>query len=592
MIVKVRSILSGFPGNGKKRVPLLTQKSLPTATKGINKMYDDYIKVEKDLKKFKSLKKSIKNKIEILNIANKNKLNLKDLKNSQILSCFAGTIIKEDIQKKLEQVNGDLKLFKNKKYILIVCKNNREEQVRSILTESGFNEVKLEVSKDVSQEITSSISEEEKIEEKEKDLFKQLLKIKNELSTLAGIEERLEEEIRKQELPLNFAVTETSFVAEGWVPKNKQSLIEEQLKNATANSIHITFTTPEKKENPPVKLNNKKLVTPFEFLLKLYDLPKYNEIDPTSIFFITFPLFFGFMLGDIGYGLVLLGAFYLLKKKMPAAAQLASILMFAASMSIIFGFIFGEFFGFEHLSIETGRSLCNSVNICLPEHNIISHGVETTVADFPRLLNRVHSQINVLGFDILSVLVIGAFVGFLHLNFGFILGFINEFKQHGFKHALQAKLSWMIVELGIILAILANLNIITPYLLWPGVVIAIAGVILLGVGEGIQGIVELPALFSNTLSYMRLGAVGLASVGLAVVVNENLALPFIEKGGIFIVIGIIIMLLGHGINILLGVIGPFLHGIRLHYVELFSKFFQGGGVEYEPFSKKQIDTEE
>jgi len=108
---------------------------------------------------------------------------------------------------------------------------------------------------------------------------------------------------------------------------------------------------------------------------------------------------------------------------------------------------------------------------------------------------------------------------------------------------------------------------------------------MLGKGEGIQGIVELPSLFSNMLSYMRLGAVGLASVGLAVVVNEELAMPFIEKGGVFILIGILIMLLGHGINILLGVIGPFLHGVRLHYVEFFSKFFQGGGKEYTPFTK-------
>ena len=106
-------------------------------------------------------------------------------------------------------------------------------------------------------------------------------------------------------------------------------------------------------------------------------------------------------------------------------------------------------------------------------------------------------------------------------------------------------------------------------------------------GEGVQGIVELPSIFSNMLSYVRLGAVGLASVGLAVVVNEKLTLPYFEKGGWFIALGIFALVVGHVINIALGVIGPFLHSLRLHYVEFFSKFFKGGGVLYSPFGQKQ-----
>lgn len=89
---------------------------------------------------------------------------------------------------------------------------------------------------------------------------------------------------------------------------------------------------------------------------------------------------------------------------------------------------------------------------------------------------------------------------------------------------------------------------------------------------------------------MRLGAVGLASVGLAVVVNENLTMPFIEKGGFFVVIGILIFALGHTINILLGILGPFLHSLRLHYVEFFSKFFHGGGIRYAPFGAKNYEN--
>ena len=202
-------------------------------------------------------------------------------------------------------------------------------------------------------------------------------------------------------------------------------------------------------------------------------------------------------------------------------------------------------------------------------------------------MNRMGSSMNVFGYEVLSVLVIGAIVGFIHLNLGLLFGFIGEKYSHGLKHAIMAKLSWMIIELGAIVAVLALMKLFIPQMVWVGAAIAIAGVVLLAKGEGIQGVVEIPALLSNTLSYMRLGAVGLASVGLAMVVNEKLAMPFIEKGGWFILVGILLMILGHAINILLGIIGPFLHGVRLHYVEFFSKFFQGGGVEYQPFAKNE-----
>ena len=207
-------------------------------------------------------------------------------------------------------------------------------------------------------------------------------------------------------------------------------------------------------------------------------------------------------------------------------------------------------------------------------------------------MHRASTKTNLFGYDILTVLIIGAIVGFIHLNLGLFLGFLNEAASHGWKHAVMAKLSWMIMEAGIIFAVLGGMGIFLPLVKWMGIIIAVIGVVMLVKGEGVQGAVEIPGLFSNMLSYMRLGAVGLASVGLAVVVNEKLALPFFEKGGIFIFFGIIIMILGHGINLLLGVIGPFLHGVRLHYVECFSKFFHGGGVEYAPFSRKKELTKE
>jgi V/A-type H+-transporting ATPase subunit I len=105
-------------------------------------------------------------------------------------------------------------------------------------------------------------------------------------------------------------------------------------------------------------------------------------------------------------------------------------------------------------------------------------------------------------------------------------------------------------------------------------------------GEGVKGIIELPSLLSNTLSYLRLMAIGLSSVSIAIVVN-TMAGEFFHGGGMMIFAGIMIILVGHVLNIILGLFGSFLHSLRLHYVEFFSKFFQGGAEKFKPFGAKE-----
>jgi len=506
------------------------------------------------------------------------------LNRSKYLTYFFGTVEKKD-NLRTSFPAASLTIIENN--ILLVGKMEERESLAAGLQLFGFEEIHLNYQKNLSAELAHHKQQLAKIKEQLNALEKQTAKIEKDLPMLRALEEKISEEIKKEELPLSFAVTKSSFIAEGFLPQVDGEKLKRLLESNTNNKIYVEISPPGKNDKPPIKLNHKKLVTPFEFLIRLFDLPKYKEVDPTSLVFLTFPLFFGFMLGDVGYGLVLLLGFWLLKKKVPAAKQLASILMFAAVISMIFGFAFGEYFGFEHVSLETGKTWCENIDLCLSPHEVESHGVSALVADFPRLLNRAHGQMQVFGFDILTVLVIGAIVGFIHVNLGLLFGFINELQNHGFKHAFRAKFSWFMLEIGLILIVLKVMGIFGSLMLWLGLALIAISLYLLGKGEGIQGLIEIPALFSNMLSYMRLGAVGLASVGLAVVVNENLGMPFIEKGGFFIIIGILIMIIGHGINILLGVIGPFLHGIRLHYVEFFGKFFHGGGKEYKPFGEKE-----
>jgi len=366
---------------------------------------------------------------------------------------------------------------------------------------------------------------------------------------LIVLETKLDEEMKKAELPLKIAETKNTFIISGWIPAEKDLLIERRMSEVTVGKAHLRIMEPDHSDKVPVKLENPKATNSFEFFLDLYAMPNYTELDPTFFIFLMFPLFFGFMLGDIGYGLVAFIIFFMLKRFMASARKFANVLMLSSISSIFFGALFGEFFGFEEIA---GREL-------------------------PHLLSRAH-QIN-------ELLYISVAIGVIHVNLGYILGFWNELKEHGFFTAVCAKGGWIVVEGGIVITALSFYHVLLLQL-WVGILIACVGMIMLLKGEGMRGIIELPGLFSNVLSYARLMAIGLSSVILAVIINEQSEL-MIHKGGIFVVIGILILLIGHTINIVLGIVGAFLHSLRLQYVEFFSKFFHGGAPKYVPFGKTE-----
>ena len=340
------------------------------------------------------------------------------------------------------------------------------------------------------------------------------------------------------ETPLRFGSTASAFVATGWVLQEKASALQERL-SGFAGKVSVEFS--DSKKDAPIALDNPNVVKPFEFFLDLYTFPKYTEIDPSIIVFITFPLFFGFMLGDVGYGLVSLVLFAFLAKKMKGNAKtLPMILMWASVASIIFGFVFAEFFGLEFMH---------------------------------PLIPRAHEPTLMLGIAVL--------VGAIHLNLGLLIGFYNELRSHGFKHAFFAKLSWLVLEAGIALIALDALGMIKTGPV-AGAVLSLAAVAMLYLGEGAKGIVELPSIFSNMLSYARLFAVGLSSVSIALVVNQ-IAGSLVPLGPVGWIGVVAVLLIGHTLNLGLGILGPGLHSLRLHYVEFFSKFFHGGGKKFSPF---------
>src|SRR3972149_7540462 len=162
--------------------------------------------------------------------------------------------------------------------------------------------------------------------------------------------------------------------------------------------------------------------------MDLYTLPSYKEIDPTFFMFLTFPIFFGMMLGDVGYGIVTLILFTLLKAKMPGAKNILNAFIIASIVSIGFGMVFGEYFGVEEFPHELGRSAISS----LPKGFVDAFNMEPEeihgeiIYPLPHLLSRSH-QIN-------ELLAIAVLFGMVHILLGLAIGFVNVYKAHGLMH--------------------------------------------------------------------------------------------------------------------------------------------------------------
>ncbi|MCK4937229.1 MAG: V-type ATP synthase subunit I [Methanosarcinales archaeon] len=389
---------------------------------------------------------------------------------------------------------------------------------------------------------------------------------------------------QKAEVPLRFATTENTFVIDCWIPDDQFDNVTSVIKDRFNTSIFLTKLDIEKEEikteDIPVEYDNPEPVKPLETIMDLYSRPSYKEIDPSTIIFITFPLFYGLMLGDIGYALVLLTLGMIGKAKLRSEGlkPLATLLIYCSISTLIFGILFAEIFGFHlfgHHSV---------VAELFGEHSALG-GMFYNFHALP-ILERLGKE------DIPILLIVTALIGVLHLNMGFLLGFRNEVVSHGIKVAVLEKISWIVLQLGIAIVVMSALGYIPVVGKTVGAVVAVLGLVMLIAGEGGAAILELPSILSNTLSYTRLAAVGLSSVGIAYAVNEIAVGILFPKGGLFILVGILVLLVGHTVNTVLGVVAPGLHALRLQYVEFFTKFYHGGGRKFNPFGYNRKYTEE
>jgi V/A-type H+-transporting ATPase subunit I len=462
-------------------------------------------------------------------------------------------------------------------------------EVTRILTEHGFQETKLpKLSGDPGAIISKNRAD---IDALEKDLVRiesDLEAIRKKFADLIiASEEDLSIEVTKAETPLRIAATANSFVIDGWIPTGKVQELQGSLNRLCCGLAYVETIPTEEGDEPPVKLKNPAPVRPFEFFIDLVSTPKYDEVDPTWILFITFPLFFGFMIGDVGFGLGLmaLGAFIRSAFKESAdARKLGTIILAGGFIASIFGlFVFAEAFG---------------VPFHPPEGEHEEYSWEAVVnIPFHHVLDKMT--------DIKEMLALSLLAGWVHLSLGFALGFVNHY-HHNKRHAL-AKVAWLLILLGIFVEMMViaggatttsefmNSTILSPVpdasaeLAGMKVSISAVALIVLGVvglifTEGPMALSEVIGLFTNLVSYTRLAALAVGKGAMALAFNSMLFPLIFESGSIlFIVLGALALFVTQMFFVFfLGALSAGIQAIRLNYVEFFLKFFEGGGKEFSP----------
>jgi len=487
---------------------------------------------------------------------------------------------------------------KEKQFIVIVTPVGQRSEVERALQEVAFQAVQIpEESGSPQARIDFYSGQIAAIRQELADISSKLETVKQKHTEfLVSCEEFLKAEVEQSEAPLRFATTQQMFVAEGWVPSDTVPTITQALEKAAGGKIFVTELSIDlEHDNVPVEYNNPAFAQPTQMLMDIYSRPKYTEIDPTLMVSIVFPLFFGLILGDVGYGLILLVMALGLRKliKGEEGRQLLAVLRNASISSIFFGVIFSEFLGFP---IPGWNPVLYS------RHLMSEHGGH--------------------GPNIPELMVLSIWIGILHISLGRVLSMYNHAKQdHGHHRtmAVLANFGWLAVMWGIIIVIwsvaavplMPNLSGFSAVATVPGIgfglnpgaiiggALIIVGIVLIA-RESVLEVIELPTIVSHVLSYARIVAVGLSSVAIAMVVNYMSITMFINPalenlsilGIIMILVGIVVFLLGHTLNIALGILGGGLHSIRLHYVEFFTKFYKGGGKKYIPFGMKRRFTED
>ena len=485
------------------------------------------------------------------------------------LSMFFGTVglnVTDDALKALadsldglltwQQASSDRSL----RYLLVMCHGSVKERALSALRDLGFSTVSFRGMTGTAKENDKTLTENLVALEKERQEIEQRIAgLGGKRETLLEASDRAAIVLRREEAKSRLVGTDKVFLLEGWLPADRCAEIEKTLKPFTC-AIETREPTEDEYPQVPVQLKNNKLTRPLNMVTEMYSLPAYGTLDPNPLMAPFFILFYGIMMADMGYGLLMMIASVIISKKYRpkgTSGELFSLLGLCGISTFIMGALTGGFFG-DFLTQLVA---------------IVSPG---TVFALPKLFDPL---------DDLTMILIGSMaLGMVQIVTGMAISLIEKCKRKKFLDAFFEEITWWIVFIGIALLALGK----GAAVLYVGCALVLLGPIVQGKGWGkLTGVFgslynHVTGYFGDILSYTRLMALMLAGSVIAQVFNMLAAMP----GNV--IAFIIISMLGNAMNFGLNLLGCYVHDLRLQCLEFFNKFYVDGG---KPFRPMTLDTE-
>ena len=455
-----------------------------------------------------------------------------------------------------QQASSDRSL----RYLLVMCHRSVRERALSALRDLGFSTVSFRGMTGTARENDKALAENLAALEKERQEIKQRIAgLGGKREALLEASDRAAIALRREEAKSRLVGTDKVFLLEGWLPADRCAEIEKTLKPFTC-AIETREPTEDEYPQVPVQLKNNKLTRPLNMVTEMYSLPAYGTLDPNPLMAPFFILFYGIMMADMGYGLLMMIASVIISKKYRpkgTSGELFSLLGLCGISTFIMGALTGGFFG-DFLTQLVA---------------IVSPG---TVFALPKLFDPL---------DDLTMILIGSMaLGMVQIVTGMAISLIEKCKRKKFLDAFFEEITWWIVFIGIALLALGK----GAAVLYVGCALVLLGPIVQGKGWGkLTGVFgslynHVTGYFGDILSYTRLMALMLAGSVIAQVFNMLAAMP----GNV--IAFIIISMLGNALNFGLNLLGCYVHDLRLQCLEFFNKFYVDGG---KPFRPMTLDTE-
>lgn len=447
----------------------------------------------------------------------------------------------EDIYiEKISEVQQDINF-------LLLCHIDDTNGIAELLKKYGFSSSTLDLSILPREKVKKLNEEILKLDEEISRLNEKACTLSQGIADIEKIYDFLSVKLEKERATSKLLKTNETFILQGWVMSDKadeiQSKLDEKFKD-----IYIAVEEPGEDEEYPIALRNNAFVEPFETITALYSLPRQTEVDPTPVIAPFFMFFFGMMMADIGYGILMAAAGLFALKFMEfddGTRKMVKLLLYCSIPTIIFGILYGSFFG----------------------------GI---IPLTPLWIDPVSKPMDVLIWSMVF--------GLIHLFTGLGVKGYMLLKSGKILDAIFDVLLWYGLIIGLILIVIAPGTF--PKIL--SIVSAVGLVATQGrenksiAGKffgGLYGLYGITGYLGDTLSYSRLLALGLATGMIGWAFN---LLVGMFKGPLLFIVGPLIFAFGHTFNFLIGLLGTFVHTCRLQYLEFFGKFYEGGGRPYTP----------